>query len=363
MTFAAQGLMPVPTAVAMVLGANLGGGLIAVGLTLGADTGARRMVWANLALRGGGALAALAIIALLSPDWSALGASPERQVINLHLLFNLAVAALGLPLVKPSLRAMALVLPDPATPPPALDRQSALDPAALAEPDRALVCASREVLHMGEVVEAMLRPALRLQRDWDDGVAQAILDAESRLDRMHFDTKAYLARLGRTTPGDTDTDSKATDDEIARRSAELVDLAAQFEAAGDAIARVMLGLAKKKQTEGLAFSDAGWQELVDFHDRVLANAQAALNVQMTQNPDAARALVAEKERVRDLEQALQRAHLDRLRQDNAASFATSNIHQELLRALKQINTAFTMVAYPILTESGDLLASRLSGRT
>ena len=39
---------------------------------------------------------------------------------------------------------------------------------------------------------------------------------------------------------------------------------------------------------------------------------------------------------------------------------TSNIHQETLRALKQVNTAFLMVACPMLSKSGDLLKSRLA---
>lgn len=353
MTFAAQGLMPAGTAMAMVLGANLGGSFIAVTLTLGADVDARRMVWANLALRGGGAGLVLAAMTFGQPDWSWLGAEAGRQVLNLHLAFNLLVAGFGLPLIPLVLRAAGRLLPAPAGPPPQLDRQSALDPQALDEPERALAAAAREVLHMGEAVETMLRPALRLYVRWDEPVAQAILRTEERLDRMHFDTKTYLAQLGRRD-GDPD---------VARRGAELVDQAAHLEAAGDAVARVMLGLARRMAAEGLSFSAQGLADLGGFHDRVLANAQAALAVRMTRNPDAARALVAEKERVRALEQALQRAHLDRLRADVHDSFATSNIHQETLRALKQINTAFTMVAYPILTESGDLLASRLAGGT
>ena len=77
--------------------------------------------------------------------------------------------------------------------------------------------------------------------------------------------------------------------------------------------------------------------------------------------DAARALVEEKDHVRDIEQTLQRSHLERLKEGRTESIETSNIHQETLRALKQVNTAFTQVAYPILSETGDLLASRLSG--
>lgn len=350
MTLAGQGLMPVGTAMAMILGANLGGSFIAVALTLGAEIAARRVVWANLLMRGGGAVAALAAAILLAPDWGWLGTTVERQAINLHLAFNLAVAVLSLPFVSPLLRAMEVALPALTAEAGPLARSSALDPAAQAVPGRALVCAAREVLHMGEAVETMLRPALRLYSDWDDATARSILDTEAGLDRMHFETKRYLAGL----------DGRAMSDEEVRRSAELVDIAANLEAAGDGVAKVILGLARRMQAESLTFSPQGLRDLVDFHDRVLVNAQAALNVQMTQDPDAARALVAEKERVRDAEQALQRAHLDRLRQGNPDSFATSNIHQETLRALKQINTAFTMVAYPILTESGDLLASRLA---
>ena len=62
------------------------------------------------------------------------------------------------------------------------------------------------------------------------------------------------------------------------------------------------------------------------------------------------------------EERLQRAHIERLRRNKQASIETSNIHQEFLRELKNINTAFTMIAYPILADSGDLLHSRLRDR-
>jgi phosphate:Na+ symporter len=128
------------------------------------------------------------------------------------------------------------------------------------------------------------------------------------------------------------------------------------------IARKILTLAKRLHTEGVQFSKPGWDEICDFHDRVLANAQLALSVMMTQNPDDARELVAEKDSIRALEQKLQRLHLGRLREGLTESIETSNIHQETLRALKQVNTSFSMVAYPILTETGDLLSSRMSDR-
>lgn len=352
MVFAAQGVLTVPVAAALVLGANLGGSFIAVTLTLGASAAARRVVWANVVIRGGGAVAALAAIAALSPDWRLLGPTPGQQLINLHLAFNIATALIGL-LIAPLVLAVLNRLIRPSIEQTAeAERPTALDPAALDQPERALACATREVLHMGETAERMLRRVMPLFGQWDRMTADAIAADEHRLDDMHAATKAYLAGLTGLDP----------EGPLARQVSETVEQAAQFEAAGDAVARMTFGLARKMDAEGLKFSEEGRAELHKFHDEVLANAQSALHVLMTRNPAAARELVSRKERARRREQDFQQTHMSRLREGNTESAATSSIHQEVLRELKQINTGFVMVAYPILTESGDLLETRLRHR-
>lgn len=348
-TLAASGVLPVTAGMAMVLGANLGGAFIAFFLTLGSEVAARRVVLANLAVRGGGALLCLLALVLLQLPLDDLGTTPARQIINLHLLFNLAILIIALPLSGPLMRVAAGLISVPPTP-PLLDRVSALDPAALGSPDRALACATREILQMGEGVEAMLRTVLPLYTTWDDATAEALRRKEEVVDKIHLETKLYLARLQRAD----------SEEHVTRRGLDLAEMAVNLESAGNAVAYNMLSLAERLHDEGLSFSDTGRREISDFHDRVLANAQAALNVVMTLNPDAARALVEEKDHVRDIEQSLQRSHLERLREGRVESIETSNIHQETLRALKQVNTAFTQIAYPILSETGDLLSSRLT---
>lgn len=348
---AVEGALPGPVALALVLGANLGGSLVAFGLTLGAAVEARRVVMGNLVLRGGGAALALAAMVHGLLPAGLFGTAAGTQALMAHLAFNACVLVAGLPLARPLLSLLARLMP-PGAALAAPDRPSALDPAALADPPRALACAAREVLRMGEEVEAMLRPVLRLYRQWDDALAETIAARERTVDQMHFAVKLYLARLA----------AQQAAGEGAARGMELAALAHEIEAAGDAISRGMLALARRMSDEQLSFSDRGWQEIADFHDRVLTNAQRALNVLMTLSPDDARALVAEKERVREVERALQRAHLERLQQGQPQSVETSNIHQETLRSLKQVNTAFSMVAYPILEGSGELLSSRLTGR-
>ena len=351
-TVAAQGAIPAVVALALVLGANLGGSFIAVTLTLGAPLAARRVVLANTLLRGGGAVAALAALLLLAPPLDLLGPDPAAQAVNLHLGFNAAVALVGVPLAGLAMALLTRAMPDPAEPPEL--RASALDTGALDDPARALACAGREVLRLGEEVEAMLRPVIRLYDGWDDRLAQALRQQEARVAAMHTDIKLYVSQLGQRT-GDGPT---------VERGLQIAALARDFETAARTVSRRLLPMARRLHDLPERFSPEGRDEIADFHDRVTTNAQAALNVLMRLSPDAARALVAEKERVRGVEKQLQRSHLERLARSGAAAATPggaelSNLHQETLRALKEINTAFTMVAYSLLEDTGDLLASRL----
>ena len=140
----------------------------------------------------------------------------------------------------------------------------------------------------------------------------------------------------------------------------MVSLANNLEHAGDIITRTLLTLAKKKFDNNLTFSQEGWRELTRLHDRVMANMQLSLNVLVSEDKALARQLIQEKVRIGELEREGNERHLGRLRKGTQDSIDTSNIHLETLRALRQINSAFASVAYPILNEAGDLLDSRLA---
>ena len=347
-TFAMHGLLPISAAATMILGANFGGAMIPMALTWYGDRRARQIMLSNLMLRGGGAIAAV----LVFLGWPALldhlGSNTARQAINLHLAFNLAVVLVALPFLGPVSRlAGALLRPDSA---PAEQRSTALDPAMLSNPQQALTNAQREVLAMAEEIHAMLLPVLGLFETWDAPTADRIATRENQVDRMNYDTKLYLSRLN---------DTQLTPEQLGRAMA-ITTTANHLEDAGDQIAGNLVPMARKMHQQGLAFSPEGLRELTDFHDRVLSNARLALNVMMGADVEDARQLIEEKDRMRAAERDLQNAHLARLRDRNRAAVETTNQHQEAIRALKQINTDFTFVAYPIVERAGDLLDSRLA---
>jgi phosphate:Na+ symporter len=349
-TLAGQSILPTPAAAAMILGANLGGGFIAFVLTYSAPLASRRMVMANLILRGGGAALTVFIVAAVPDLLTQLGATPARQAINLHLAFNVALALVALPFVGPITAALSYLMVEKANPNSALNVASALDPNLLDRPQRAIDCSARELLGMGQKIEQMLIAVEPLYDQWNSVTAAMITDQDKVIKQTHLNIKLYLARLGQTGMGE----------DLSRRSIELASISSSLDSASDAIARIMLELAKRLDAQKLQFSPQGRDEIRDFADRVQSNVQLALNVMMNQNPAEARELVAAKEKVRNVEQKLQRSHIGRLREGLAESIETSNIHQETLRALKQVNTAFSMVGHPILLRSGDLLKSRLT---
>ena len=350
-TFAASGLVAAPVAAALVIGSNLGGALIPFGLLWTAERPARLVLTGNLVARGLTTLVFLVLLVRGVLDLGFLGGNAGQQTIALHIALNAAMLVLALPLAGRLVAMADAVLPRTGRSPAAA--VSALDPEALDHPPLALACAQRELLRMAETVQAILVPVIRLFRTWDPEVARMIELREEAIDRMHFETKIYVSRL-------REIDMSAGDE---KRTLDIVALANNLEEAADRVAVSLTALARKMRDEALTFSPEGLTDLEDFHDQVVSNGKLALSVLTTGDAEAARQLVAEKDRIRVEEQSLQERHLKRLQEGGTASIETTNIHQEVLRLLKQINAALTYVAYPIAEETGDLLGSRLARRT
>ena len=349
-TLAEQAILPLEAAFAMVLGANLGGALIAFFLTLQSNTDVRRVILGNLILRGGGACIVLLLLSSFELASLMSGTTPLQQLLNLHLLFNGALLLFGLGLLKPTTHLAGVFQPSNGSSQENIVR-SALDPTVINQPVRAFACAQRELVEMGNRIEIMLRDAMKLFDSYDEDAAGRLRAEQIQIEQKSLDLRVYLSNI-RSSDAKEDTGTRAFD---------LAGIAVNLESGADVIARKMGDLAKRKNNEKTSFSEEGWRELSDFHDKVLRNIQHAIAVLMSKDVGAARELVEQKELVRDVEQTLERKHLTRLRQGLTESIETSAIHIDLLRSLKMLNTAFAMIAYPLLKEQGELLESRLTG--
>jgi phosphate:Na+ symporter len=270
--------------------------------------------------------------------------------VNFHLLFNAALVILWLPLVVPLATLTKRLMPDREAAAAALSRRvPALDRNVLGTPGLALASATRELLRMGEQVEAMLAPVMTYFVPASEVPSDKIAEIEQQVDTAQNDIKLYLAEMnqGELSP------------EQAGRSMELASVAIGMERIGDIITKDLMRLASDTRKRKLAFSPEGWNELNAIHARVLANMQLAMNVLVSEDVDSAAQLVREKETIRRMEQDSHDRHLARLARSSPESIATSNIHLDVLRALKEINSRLVYIAYPLLKRHGMLRESRL----
>jgi phosphate:Na+ symporter len=350
-SLAASHVIPGPVAIAVVLGANLGAGLLVVLSTLRANTEARRVPMGNLIFKLAGCVLVLPLLGMIGGWFTSVGLEPERQVIYFHLGFNLALAILFLGVVGPVARLTERILPsDDLQDSPGKPKY--LDPTALQTPALAMGCAAREALRLGDIVQVMLNGMLTVLRTNDLKLAEELRKMDDMVDDLYTAIKLYLTQISR----------EALDEREGKRWADIIQFTINMEHAGDIIERILIDVADKKIRHGLHFSDAGMAEIEDLHSRLLANLQLGLSVFLNGDLKCAQQLLAGKDQFRALELRYADSHLTRLFDNTRQSIETSSLHLDLISDMKRINSLFCSIAYPILDEAGVLAPSRLRER-
>ena len=347
MTLAAAQAIPTPLALALVLGANVGGALAPLLSLSGSQRAVVRVPLGNVVMRLTIALPALFLVTNAAELLGMIKFDPGRLVINFHSGFNLAVALLFLPFTGVVAKMVELMLPD--APAPAAQVPRHLDQTVLDTPSDALACAMRETLALGDKVAQMLHHAIDVFEHNDPKLMRQVEKTDDAVDDMYEAIKLYLVKVPKT----------AMSDEESRRYVEILTFTTNLEHVGDIIDKNLMELAGKKIKHRFAFSPEGSDDIRRMHARVTDNMQLALNVFATRDISLARRLLTDKTSMRSVEMQAADSHFRRLHQGRLESIETSSIHLDVIRDLKRINAHLTSVAYPILEAAGELRPSRL----
>jgi phosphate:Na+ symporter len=336
-------------ALALVLGANLGSAInpLFEGGNFD-DPASRRLPVGNLINRIVGVVVAYPFLGIIADTLARLEPHPGRMTADFHFAFNviLALAFIG------PLNAVAWLLvrmlpeqkakPDTAAP-------LYLDETAFDTPSVALACAARETLHMGDIVETMLRQSMTALMTDDRKLVTDLSRMDNTVDRLDEAIKLYVTKITR----------ESLDERDGRRAMEIISFTINLEHIGDIIDKNLMELAAKKIKHKYQFSKEGAPELVDFHQRVIENLKLAFGVFVSGDVKAARKLIEEKTQLRSLELAAAESHLARLREGRLESIETTSLHLDVLRDLKRIHSHICSAAYPVLETAGELVPSRL----
>ncbi|MDH4610673.1 Na/Pi cotransporter family protein [Pseudomonas sp. BN102] len=336
-TLAASKVISLKVALCLVIGANLGSGVLAL-LSSGLQNAAgRRVALGSLLFKLAGCALVLPLVGPLANWIDGWPISNAELVIAFHVLYNSVRCALCLPLTVPMARFCDWLLPDRPQPDDVVKPRH-LDPAALETPSLALANAVRETLRMGDIVEQMLNNLLHLLRGGDPMLGKDIHRLDDDIDALYTAIKLYLARMPHEDLGERDS----------RRWAEIIELTINLEQAGDIIERMLDDVQSKKNAQGRAFSDEGLAEIVSLHDQLVENLRLALSVFLNGDQENAKRLRRAKQRFRILERRYAHAHVSRLHQQVVQSIETSALHLGLISDMKRLNSLFCAIAYAVL---------------
>jgi len=349
MSMAALQVINMHLALALVIGANLGGALTPVIISLGSPAAARRVPAGNLIIRGCGCVIALSVLPWLQPYLAMLGGGTSHMIANFHTAFNLVIAIIFLPFVGPIGRLVTKIVPDRA-----VEGENGtpkyLEDSTLGMPAEALASATRETLRMGDEVEKMLVGAIDVFKQGDAKTVKEIEQQDDIVDSLHEAIKMFVTRI---------TESELDAGE-SKRAIEILTFTTNLEHIGDIVDKNLMDLATKKIKGRLSFSNEGMQELINFHERVMTNFKLSLNIFVSGDINLARELLKDKVEIRELEREYVDNHYQRVGAGRPESIESSSLHLDVLRDLKRINSHLTAVVYPILERSGELKSSRLN---
>ncbi|WP_455818717.1 Na/Pi cotransporter family protein [Pseudomonas cerasi] len=340
-TLTATGVISFKVALCLVVGANLGSGMLAMLNNSASNASGKRVALGSLLFKFIGSLLVLPFIDPLAGWLEKLPVNDEELVIFFHVFYNLIRCVVMVPFAEPmAALCRRLIREEPETDLRLKPRH--LDPGSLDTPALALANASRETLRMGDVMEQML------------GTFSKVVHGELREDReirkldddvdvLYTAIKLYLAQMPKEDLPEEDS----------RRWAEIIEMALNLEQAGDILERMSGDVADKSLAARRAFSVEGLQELDAQIELLTNNLRLSLSVFFSRDMTSAKRLRRSKHRFRITNRRYSHAHVDRLHQHNVQSIETSSLHLGLLGDMKRLNSLFCAVAYSVLEQSDD----------
>lgn len=353
-TLAGAGVIGLHVAIGLVIGANIGSGVLAFLSTSMQNAAGRQVALGSLLYK---LIGLLLIIPVLDPlvGWmDNLDYSAQGMVITFHLLYNVIRCLILLPTIGPMSRLCAWLLPEREEV-NGLAKPRHLDLAALATPSLALANAARETLRLGDLIDNMLTLMLEVLRGKQTAITQEMRSLSDDVEALYSAIKLYLAQMPREDLSEQDS----------RRWAEIIELSINLKLAGDLIERMLRKVQQQKTSQRRSFSEVGLEELAGLQTQLIANLRLGLSVFLSADPESARQLLREKRRFRAQERRLAHAHVSRLQRKIVQSLETSSLHLELIADMKRLNSLFCSSAYVVLetTDTGALSADDIADIT
>lgn len=356
--FASQGLVPLETGIAFVLGANIGTCITAGLAAIGKPREAVRASVAHVLFNIVGALLVLPflgpfteLVRTLSPTAAsslaaaaAQAAIVPRQIANAHTLFNVAISLLFLPFVPWIERVIDLLVRDKESiddPGPIKPRY--LDESLLGTASLALGLARREVSRVGDLLEQMMAKVPEAVFRGNLETVAEIRALDDQVDALYTSITQYLAKIGQQN----------LSDDVADAVLEAMSALTELEAIGDIMENNLAHLAQVNAGGTIQITPESLLELNGLHRQVSHSLTSALSAFLTESTEVAETVMDMKDEINRTEVRIRAWKARRLQETlTPEKIASYTMQVDTLENLKRIYYHAKRVAKLVVREEG-----------
>lgn len=326
MALAMQGLIPLPSAIYLLFGANIGTCFTALMTSVASSREAQRVAMAHFLFRF---ITVLVFIPFV--DYFAMAVhwltpnSPGFQVANANTLFNVATAVIFLPITNQFTKVLVLLIPDQQTKGTECTPRY-LDNSFITTPALALGMAQKEIIRISDRVTAMIIKCDSMFKNYDAAVVEEVLAREEEVDRLSDACNNYLTKLMR---------QPLSRDEF-KRCIGFVNIVKDYEHIGDVVEKNITYLAESKYANMVDFSADGNKEITAMVHKTI-EMMHVVNTAIVNNSCylAERAKGLHEELV-DMEFRFRMSHFARMQRYDSDTENTGSIFLDLINSYLRI---------------------------
>lgn len=326
-------------AIPILLGDNIGTTITAILASIGQSRNAKRVALSHCLFNISGTMIFIwfikpyaAFIQFISPK------GPEvevisRQIANAHTCFNLTMTIIWLPLIWLLVKIVMLILPEKASERLDTRKPLYLDGNLILQPAAALEMTAREVMHCSDMVGKLITTCAETFEKEDSPELNDLIEETSSIAGINDAIMNYLANL---------FSAGVLTEKQSSRAANLMSVMTEIDRINTQC-RIMLGYIREKNDKKHNYSETALNDISEVMSRVADIYDSAVNMIRTGDTGAMENIVAAKENVTELDIALRKAHIKRVKEGKCDSGLTAP-YNRILNVIDRISNSCINIA-------------------